>query len=98
MPGGRSRRLDWAPGARAAYCETLEQIAGDDPRAAELVRERVARALELIAGYPGIGTRGSRRGHRRYPVGRTGHVIGYRTTRNGIVVMQWYRARQNIPR
>jgi plasmid stabilization system protein ParE len=96
MPGGRNRPLDWEPDARAAFRETLARVAGDDPRAADLIRERVSRALDLIAGYPGIGTPGSRRGHRRYPVARTGHVISYRSTRQGIVIMQWYRAKKNV--
>ena len=76
--------------------DDIERIAGDAPCAAELIRERVSRALDLIAGYPGIGTPGSRRGYRRYPVAPTGHVLGYRATRRGIVIMLWYRARQNI--
>lgn len=96
MSAGKSRRLEWSVAAHTAYRESLERIADEDTLAAEQVRERVARALALIADFPGIGTPAIVPGYRRYPVAKTGHVLTYRPMRGRIVVVQWYRARRDI--
>jgi plasmid stabilization system protein ParE len=93
---GVARRLDGAPRALEAYLETLARIADDDPRTADLVRQRVERALALIGAQPGIGTPAIRRGERRFPIPKTGHVINYRVLRSAIRVQLWYRARRNV--
>lgn len=98
MLGGTSKPLDWAPHARAAYRETIARIAADDPTAADLVRERVDRALKNIAAYPGLGTPGHRRSERRFVVPKTGHVFHYRVSHGAIRIVLWYRARQEISR
>jgi plasmid stabilization system protein ParE len=57
MPERRAAKpLEWLPSARAAYLETLEHIARDDPRAAGLVAQRVEKSLALIRSMPGLGT------------------------------------------
>jgi len=68
----------------------------DDARAAELVFERVERALAQILEYPGLGTPALRRGERRFPVRKTGHVIHYKVMRRAIRIQIWYRARQHM--
>ena len=98
MPASAARRLEWAPRALQAYVDSLAYIAGEDPRTAELVRERVEHALELILEHPGIGVPTARRGERRYPIANTGHVIVYRVTPTALRVHVWYRARQNVRR
>jgi plasmid stabilization system protein ParE len=92
------RQLDWHPGARRAFHETLERILQDDPRAAELVRARVERSIALILAHPHLGTPTPRRGERRFAVPSTGHVFHYRVSRSAIHVVLWYRARQRIHR
>lgn len=96
MPAGAARRLEWLPGARRAFLETLAQITADDPHAAELVLARTSRALALVQAHPGLGTPAPRRGERRYPVPNTGHVFHYRVTRSAIRIVLWYRARQHM--
>jgi plasmid stabilization system protein ParE len=88
------RRLEWAPCALDAYLATLAKIAEEDPHTADLVRERVERALALIQSHPGLGTLVLRRGERRFPIAITGHVINYRVLRYAIRIQLWYRARQ----
>jgi plasmid stabilization system protein ParE len=78
MHDGTSKPPEWAPHARAAYHETLARIALDDPIAADRMRERVARAIEMIATHPGLGTPGPRRNERGFAIPNTGHVIHYR--------------------
>lgn len=96
MQGAASKQLEWTRSAFETYYVTLKRIADDDPHTAELVRERVERALSLIQSQPGIGTPALRRGERRYPVPNTGHVINYRVLRYSIRVVLWYRARQHV--
>lgn len=98
MPDPASKRLEWTPRALEAYLATLSRISDEDSRTADLVRERVERALELIQLQPGIGTPSARRGERRFPIPKTGHVINYRVLRSTIRIQLWYRARQNVRR
>ncbi len=96
MPKSAGRRLEWAPRALQAYVDTLAYISDEDPRTAELVRERVKSALGLIREFPGIGVQTARRGERRYPIPNTGHVIIYRATRTVVRIHLWYRGKQNL--
>ncbi|MGH8687899.1 MAG: type II toxin-antitoxin system RelE/ParE family toxin [Burkholderiales bacterium] len=96
MAAGAARRLEWQPGARRAFQETLSRIAQDDPHAADLVLTRTRRAMDLILEHPGLGTPAARRGERRFPVPATGHVFHYRVSRNVIRIVLWYRARQRV--
>lgn len=101
MPPAREKHakpLEWSYRAWEAYGATLEFIADEDPLVCQQVKERVERALQRIAEFPGIGTPGTLRGTRRFAVPNTGHVISYRETRRAIVILSWYRARQNLRR
>ena len=96
MPERRAAKpLEWLPSARAAYLETLEYIARDDPRTAERIAQRVEKSLALIRAMPGLGTLTAKPGVRRYPVPESGHVFDYRVLRHSIRVQRWYRARRN---
>lgn len=96
MAAGASKPLEWSRRALDAYRDTLTRIADEDPHSAELVRERVERALALICTHPALGTPGTRRGDYRFPIPRTGHVINYRVTRHAIQIQLWYRARRQV--
>lgn len=98
MRAGTSKPPEWAPHARAAYHETLARIALDDPVAADRMRERVLRAIEIISTHPGIGTPGHKRNERIFAVPNTGHVFHYRVVSRFIRVTLWYRARRNVRR
>lgn len=98
MPENKSRRLDWARPARAAYEATMERIASEDPVTAGLVEARVARSLGLLAAQPGMGTPGTFSGRRIYAVPRTGHNFEYRFTGEALYILRWYRQRQNVAR
>jgi plasmid stabilization system protein ParE len=91
-----AKRLEWHPGARRAFQETLTRIANDEPHAADLVLARTRRALALIQVHPGLGTPTPKRGERRYPVPNSGHVFHHRVTRDAIRIVLWYRARQRM--
>jgi plasmid stabilization system protein ParE len=98
MPASAVRRIEWAPRALHAFLNSLAHVADQDPRTADLVRERVEHALDLILEHPGIGVPTARRGERRYPIANTGHVIVYRVTPVAVRVHVWYRALRNVRR
>lgn len=66
--GSGSLRVRWLPSARKAYSRSIVYIAEQDRRAADLVAERVEKALDMIALQPGMGTPVSRLGRRRFPM------------------------------
>ena len=96
MAADAVRQLEWLPGARRAFHDTLSQILQDDPRSAELVRARVERAMALVLAHPHLGTSTPRRSERRFAVPNTGHVFHYRVSRSAVHIVLWYRARQRI--
>jgi plasmid stabilization system protein ParE len=98
VPESSPRRLEWARPAREAFEATLTRIADEDPAAAALVVSRVARSLALIQAHPGLGSPSALAGRRVYPIPNTGHSLNYRVTHTAIVVVRWYRQRQNVGR
>jgi len=70
----------------------------EDPFTAQRFVERFERSLAIILSQPGIGTPATRRGERRYPIPKTGHVINYRVTRGAVRIQLWYRGRQQTVR
>ena len=96
MAAAGAKPLDWSPGARRAFLETLARILQDDPHAAELVLARTERAIAMIQAHPRLGTPTPRRNERRFAVPNTGHVFHYRVTRSVIHIVLWYRARQRF--
>lgn len=98
MPESKKQQHEWAPSARRAYLRSLEYIAADDVRTAQLVAERVAHSLELIETNPAIGTPVQGGRVRSYPVPRTGHGFNYIVMAGSIRVVRWYRQSQNVKR
>ena len=92
------KRLEWARPARAAYEATIARIAGEDIHTASLVEGRVARSLALLQVHPLLGTPSVLVGRRTYAIPNTGHSLTYRVTRDAILILRWYRQRQNVPR
>jgi plasmid stabilization system protein ParE len=92
------RRLEWARPARAAYEGTIARIAIDDIHTASLVEGRVARSLAQLQVHPQLGTPSALIGRRSYAIPNTGHSLTYRVTREAILILRWYRQRQNVPR
>ena len=98
MPRSAGKKpLEWARAARDAFAASIDFIASEDPRAAQLVVERVQDALGLIQAHPKIGKVAGLRGRRMFPIPNTGHIINYRETRSPIRVLRWYRSKQHVP-
>jgi plasmid stabilization system protein ParE len=92
------KRLEWARPARAAYEGTIARIAIDDIHTASLVEGRVARSLAPLQVHPQLGTPSALVGRRSYAIPGTGHSLTYRVTREAILILRWYRQRQNVAR
>ena len=92
------KRIEWAWPARVAYEDTIARIAMDDIHTASLVQGRVARSLALLQVHPQLGTPSALIGRRSYAIPNTGHSLTYRVTREAILVLRWYRQRQNVLR
>jgi len=98
VPESTKKRFKWARPARAAYEATLARIAAEDIRTASLVDARVARTLALLQTHPELSTPSALTGQRSYCVANTRNNLNYHVTRDAIVVVRWYRQRQNLPR
>ena len=98
MTGSTKKRLEWARTARVAYEATLARIGEEDAYTAALVEARVARVLALLQSHPDLGTPSALHGQRVYAIANTGHNLNYRVIRDAIVVVRWYRQRQNVRR
>jgi plasmid stabilization system protein ParE len=98
VPESSAKRLEWAVPARLAYEATLERIADEDVETAALVERRVSRSLSLLRLQPGIGTPGTVAGRKTYAIPNTGHSVNYRIGRDSIIILRWYRQRQNVRR
>ena len=92
------KRLEWARPARTAYEGTIARIAVDDIHTASLVERRVARSLVLLQVHPLLGTPSALVGRRTYAIPNTGHSLTYRVTGGSILILRWYRQRQNAAR
>ena len=73
-------------------------IADEDVGAASKLEMRVARSLALLQLQPGIGSPSVLAGRRVYAIPNTGHNVNYRVTLETIIVLRWYRQRQNVQR
>ncbi len=92
------KRLEWARPARSAFEATISRIATEYPHTASLVEGRVMRSLALLQAHPDLGVPSALLGRRSYPVPNTGHTVTYRVTRDVILILRWYRQRQNMAR
>ena len=98
MAESRDKPLRWAGSAALAYEPTIDHIAAEDGFTARSVAVRVARSLALIKENPGIGTPLLKGKARRLPIARAGHALNYIVAKDGIVIVRWYRQRQNVRR
>jgi len=83
--------LNWSAQAQHSYSHTLEYIGSQDSHAADLVAQRVSKALAILLFQPEIGTVADRRGLRRFAIPNTGHVIDYRVVKNELRIIRWAR-------
>ena len=98
MAEASKKRLEWSRPARTAYEATIARVFTDDIYAASLVERRVVRSIALLQTFPQLGVPGALVGTRSYPILNTGHSVTYRVTPEAILILRWYRQRQNVPR
>ncbi|CAN5142224.1 type II toxin-antitoxin system RelE/ParE family toxin [soil metagenome] len=88
-------KLVWSPEAAADLRDAVTFIAGDDPRAADEVEDRILAAVERLRAYPESGRGGRRTGTRELVVRRTPYLIVYRVRAASIdIVRVWHTSRR----
>jgi toxin ParE1/3/4 len=87
-------KLEWSRLAQADLREAIEFIAGDNPRAADDIEDRIFEAADSLLAYPDKGRVG-RRGTREWVAPRTPYILIYRRTGSGVeIVRVWHMSRE----
>lgn len=81
-------QVKWLRTALRNLDEEATFIAADDPRAAQLVVERVLNAVEMLASQPALGRPGRVSGTRELVVAKTRYLIPYRVRGNVVEVLR----------
>lgn len=85
-------RIRWSAKAKASFSASLDHIASQDQRAAMLVAQRVARALNALTLQPELGTTVAGTSRRRFAIPRTGHLIDYQVRSGELLIVRWMRS------
>ena len=70
----------------------------DDPRAAQLVVERVLNAVEMLASHPALGRPGRVSGTRELVVAKTRYLIPYRVRGDVVEVLRVFHTSRRVPK
>lgn len=90
-------RVRWLRTALRNLDAEAEHIALDDPRAAQLVVDRVIAAVAMLADHPGLGRPGRVPGTRELVVKRTRYVVPYRVRGEIVEVLRVFHTSQRPP-
>ena len=90
------KHVVWSNSARAELKEAIQYIAHDDPRAARLVRNRIDRAVALLADRP-IGRPGRVTGTYEKLVLRTSYILAYAVSDNAVTILHLIHDHRDWP-
>jgi plasmid stabilization system protein ParE len=91
-------RVRWLRKALSNLDEEAAYIAADDPKAAQLVVQRVWDAVAMLAGQPGMGRPGRVAGTRELVVSKTRYVLPYRVRGETIEILRVFHTSRRLPR
>lgn len=91
-------QVKWLRTALRNLDEEATFIAADDPRAAQLVVERVLNAVEMLASQPAVGRPGRVSGTRELVVAKTRYLIPYRVRGNVVEVLRVFHTSRRVPK
>ncbi len=91
-------QVKWLRTALRNLDEEATFIAADDPRAAQLVVERVLNAVEMLASQPALGRPGRVSGTRELVVAKTRYLIPYRVRGNVVEVLRVFHTSRRVPK
>jgi len=90
-------RLRWLRLALRNLDEEAAYIATDDPAAAQVVVERVLRAVAMLADQPALGRPGRVPGTRELVVPRTRYVVPYRVRGSAVDILRVFHTSRRLP-
>jgi len=90
-------RLRWLRQALRNLDEEAAYIATDDPAAAQLVVERVLRAVAMLADQPALGRPGRVPGTRELVVPRTRYLVPYRVRGSAVEILRVFHTSRRLP-
>ena len=91
-------QVKWLRTALRNLDEEATFIAADDPRAAQLVVERVLNAVEMLASQPALGRPGRVSGTRELVVAKTRYLIPYRVRGDVVEVLRVFHTSRRVPK
>ena len=83
--------------ARRDLHELIAYIAQDSVRTAELVSDRIWKAVAQLANAPRSGRAGRIAGTRELVVSRTPYIVVYRIRSRGLFILRLYRGARRWP-
>lgn len=90
-------RVRWLRAALRNLDEEATYIAADDPKAAQLVVQRILQAVATLAEHPEIGRPGRVPGTRELVVARTRYLIPYRVRGDAVQVLRVFHTSRRSP-
>lgn len=91
-------QVKWLRTALRNLDEEATFIAADDPRAAQLVVERVLNAVEKLVSQPALGRPGRVSGTRELVVAKTRYLIPYRVRGDVVEVLRVFHTSRRVPK
>jgi len=90
-------RLIFSARARQELMATQRRIAKDSPEAAQKLRDRLAKAIEQLTQFAGMGRPGRIAGTRELVVPGTRYVVPYRVREDTVEIIAVYHSTQKWP-
>ena len=95
---GARMRVRWLRAALRNMEDEASFIAAEDPRAAQLVVQRILAAVALLSEQPGMGRPGRVPGTRELVVTRTRYLIPYRVRADAVEILRVFHTSRRPPR
>ena len=90
-------RVRWLRAALLNLDEEAAYVAADDPKAAQLVVERVLNAVETLAEHPALGRPGRVPGTRELVILKTRYIVPYRVRGDAIEILRVFHSSRRPP-
>ena len=90
-------RIKWLRAALRNLDEEAAYISADDPKAAQLVVQRVLSAVALLAEQPALGRPGRVVDTRELVISKTRYIVPYRVRGSTVEVLRVFHTSRRLP-
>tara|TARA_R110001606_G_scaffold344547_1_gene493307 strand:- start:391 stop:678 length:288 start_codon:yes stop_codon:yes gene_type:complete len=91
-------QVKWLRTALRNLDEEAAYIATDDPKAAQLVVERILKSVNSLVDQPNLGRPGRVAGTRELVVVRTRYIVPYRVQGDAVQILRVFHTSRRLPR